>query len=408
MTRKAHRSNLLEHYKQHRDEIDILTDKFSLLILAFVHQLGKVSSEELAHDLGLSLPGLRERLIPFLRCNMLIERENRLFVSTLGRQILVEIGFIELPTLREPRFIDPIIAKDFVGREEQIENFRSMLKPGSPKQMMTICGRGQVGKTWLVRRLMFECSAKHPWAYIDFRRPGFTYLEILRSIRDQLDRSPFADFTRMLDRYTTLRETPFEVSLETAIWAVPGIYESGMPSVGISEESTMLEAILPKTSARASADKPYLQVFQISARSKVRGVVESEMLSRLTREFTVCLNQFSAGQKVVLFFDTLEQAPEEVREWLGAGMLPAIYAGHLPNVVVVLAGREKLALGVEWEHLHCEHDLGTLDELHILEYCRKQGFDYHPLAQLLFSDTGGYPAEVATRLKALELQAKGV
>ena len=86
--------NLLELYRQHRDEVDVLTDQTSLFILAFANEMKSVDIDDLAGDLHLSLTALRAKLTPLLRGQMMLDSKGILTVTALGRRVLIELGFI--------------------------------------------------------------------------------------------------------------------------------------------------------------------------------------------------------------------------------------------------------------------------------------------------------------------------
>ncbi len=89
--------NLLELYRQHRDEIDSITDPTSLFILAFTNQLGKSAVDELAGDLGIPPKNVRAKLTPLLRAQLMIEAKDSLTVTPLGKLVLEELGFFTPP-----------------------------------------------------------------------------------------------------------------------------------------------------------------------------------------------------------------------------------------------------------------------------------------------------------------------
>ncbi len=89
--------NLLELYRQHRDEVDVLTDETALFILAFTNEMNGAEVDALAGDLNLSLNTLRAKLTPLLRGQMMLEENGSLVVTALGKRILSELGFIPPP-----------------------------------------------------------------------------------------------------------------------------------------------------------------------------------------------------------------------------------------------------------------------------------------------------------------------
>ena len=86
--------NLLELYRQHRDEVDVLTDQTALFILAFTNEMKGVDVDSLAGELSLSLTALRSKLAPLLRGQFMLDNKGILTVTALGRRVLIELGFI--------------------------------------------------------------------------------------------------------------------------------------------------------------------------------------------------------------------------------------------------------------------------------------------------------------------------
>lgn len=89
--------NLLELYRQHRDEIDAITDPTSLFILAFTNKLGGANVNELAKDIGVSMEDLQHKLAPLVHAQFIAESRGRLTITPLGARVLDELGFITPP-----------------------------------------------------------------------------------------------------------------------------------------------------------------------------------------------------------------------------------------------------------------------------------------------------------------------
>ena len=89
--------NLLELYRQHRDEIDAITDWTSLFILAFADHSGGTSMQSLARDVRLSSQVLQNKLEPLLRGQMMIQSGNMLSITPIGKRVLDELGFLVPP-----------------------------------------------------------------------------------------------------------------------------------------------------------------------------------------------------------------------------------------------------------------------------------------------------------------------
>ncbi len=85
--------NLLELYRQHRDEIDAITDPTTLFILAYVNHVKHIKLAELAGELGLSRNALNKTLLPLYRGNLMTESAQTLSLTPLGKRVLDELGF---------------------------------------------------------------------------------------------------------------------------------------------------------------------------------------------------------------------------------------------------------------------------------------------------------------------------
>jgi len=94
--------NLLELYRQHRDEIDAITDPLTLFILAYVNHLGTIRLDEIAGELGLSPAALNKTLLPLYRGNFITESAQVLSVTSLGKRVLAELGFGAPPVPPQP------------------------------------------------------------------------------------------------------------------------------------------------------------------------------------------------------------------------------------------------------------------------------------------------------------------
>ncbi|MBM3130280.1 MAG: hypothetical protein FJ009_16845 [Chloroflexi bacterium] len=89
--------NLLQLYRQHRDEIDAITDPVTLFTLAYVNHLGEVRLSALARELGLSSAGLNKTLLPLYRGALITEAGEMLRLTPLGKRVLAELGFVAPP-----------------------------------------------------------------------------------------------------------------------------------------------------------------------------------------------------------------------------------------------------------------------------------------------------------------------
>jgi hypothetical protein len=91
---QPYRYNLLELYRDHRDEIDVLTDSAALFVLAYTNYTGSITLKALAHQVGLAETLLQTVLVPLLRSEMMAQRGDVLSVTGFGRRALDGAGLV--------------------------------------------------------------------------------------------------------------------------------------------------------------------------------------------------------------------------------------------------------------------------------------------------------------------------
>jgi hypothetical protein len=100
------RYNLLELYYRHREEIDILSDPAALFLLSFVQQIGAVTAEDLAREVGISPQALLQRTEPLRQREMLTETDGMLRVTRFGKSVLEGVG-LDIPAQMPPSAKQP-------------------------------------------------------------------------------------------------------------------------------------------------------------------------------------------------------------------------------------------------------------------------------------------------------------
>jgi hypothetical protein len=79
---------LLELYRDHRDEIDGLTDSAALFVLAYANYVGRITPKALAHQVGLTATTPLSALAPLLRGQMITQQGDVLGVTGFARRVL--------------------------------------------------------------------------------------------------------------------------------------------------------------------------------------------------------------------------------------------------------------------------------------------------------------------------------
>jgi hypothetical protein len=86
------RYNLLELYREHRAEIDVLSDSLPLFFLSYVQQTGRIPLDRLSKDIGLAEDSLLQVIAPLLRGEMMTRADGMLATTAFGKRTLEQLG----------------------------------------------------------------------------------------------------------------------------------------------------------------------------------------------------------------------------------------------------------------------------------------------------------------------------
>ena len=91
---RAFHHNLLELYREHRTEIDVMAQPGSLFLLSFVRQAEKMTADELQRHTGVPQAELFKEIGRLERADLLAQTDGKLVVSGVGCRFLDTIGLI--------------------------------------------------------------------------------------------------------------------------------------------------------------------------------------------------------------------------------------------------------------------------------------------------------------------------
>ncbi len=215
------------------------------------------------------------------------------------------------------------VAQWFVNREKQFNGFLKMVARETPKCIMLVTAEADMGKTWLIETIRRHCDQHTiPNLHIDFRdRLPYDYLSLVRQARDQLGGPLFNPLTATINELT---------AVEVALQAPPPT-----DGVTIHVEGGSLTVAGDVAGGHIIKDN----TFHI--------VADSEMTRRaaeikINDAFFACLVAFQATQPVVFLFDSYEEATEDADAWIRHYLFTQLSEQRLPQVIVIIAGREGL------------------------------------------------------------------
>jgi hypothetical protein len=237
----------------------------------------------------------------------------------------------------------------FVNREKQRQGFLMMIQGKTPKQIMIVKAPAEMGKTWLIQRLLHDCRGRRiPVALLDFsQRQPWDYLTIVRQVRDQFGDASFNHMTQVINEVTTLRIE--KVAVQVAI-----------------EDSHLVNSDVNINEVKLTTDN-------FAAVPAESDLVRRNLEIRITDAFLLCLQSLAQIGKVVLLLDTLDLAPESAVAWIVANLLRRIRDGALPGVLIIAAGREVPDLDRSWNDWAAKTGLDLFTNEHIDDFIVKRG-----------------------------------
>ncbi|MEM7532488.1 MAG: hypothetical protein AAF639_09945 [Chloroflexota bacterium] len=273
----------------------------------------------------------------------------------------------------------------FVDRAKQYDGYLQMVDRQTAKQIMQIEAPENMGKTWLLMNKRHASQRRSiPVAMFDFRdRRPWDYLTLVRQARDQLGPAAFNKLTAEINKSTN-------VNLQ--INADPSSSESSSVDINLATEGGEIQESSIEVGDVAGRDIVKDNFFYIQADSPTaRRAIEI----RITDAFFSCLDHLSAEQVVAFLFDSYENVTTEADRWLQTQFLTRIRDGLLPNVVVVMAGREVPRFDRAWRSYVARTGLEPFDMRYVREYIReRRGLTQLDVDTVLLT-SGGSPGLLA-------------
>lgn len=226
--------------------------------------------------------------------------------------------------------------QDFVNREHQLEViWDSIVNPNS-FQLILISGASGIGKSYLLQECQELCrKASIPHCSLNFAHSRLQdYLEVIHSVRRQLD----------YDKFTALTQTLAEVRSRSEpnhrLMPVPSSHLESVidtQSVAQAGRSGGIDFKEVTATARDIVGRDINYVIQIIQQDDP--FVRAEIRERITASWKSCLQELTVAQSLVCFIDSWENATVDVSDWIQEAILNAMFDGQLGRLVVVLAGQ---------------------------------------------------------------------
>ena len=324
-----------------------------------------------------------------------------------------------------PKFIqsDEIVnikaTKEFTDREEPRRVFwekynliKDQMNGEAPIQVLTYYGFGGIGKTSLLHKLMEEVNQKEPESkieFLDFEKLvefNNNLLDILKVIRQDLKdkyKFTFPIFDLVVYVYETkMGKTATKPELSSIF---DDNKELGFLKDVISDIPLIgtFAKVIYYADAGKNLIKERLRNHKLRQRLlDIENTSVEDIKEHLAYYFSIDLNENLKNEKrpFVFFIDTYEKLVNELTQigdplkndlWLRSdeGLICRV-----PNVIWVIAGREKLKwqdLDESWDGTLEQHLLGTLSFQDTSSFLRTAGIEQDELIKQIFNLTHGTP-----------------
>ena len=263
---------------------------------------------------------------------------------------------------------------EFVNRDEHLGTFSKLLV-SDKKMVMSLAGESGMGKSWLVERMIHECSLQSvKTVYISYVGDGVhDYIAVMRQCRDALDAKLFDGFTDLLNYYTVPR---YELKVEGSIAVAENARFQNSPT-GVMAGVYVRDLYLPEL--RTDLNIP-----------------EAERREALSAKFIAGLKQI--GVHVVIFVDGIERMAAQTQEWLWGKLVGGVVNERLTNFRFVISGQVECKPDHPRKPLVMFSALEPLKRSDVAEYLSRRGIrpeEVDHTAQTLMRLYKGKPFAIA-------------
>jgi hypothetical protein len=268
----------------------------------------------------------------------------------------------------------------FVDRTKQCQFFlERMVSRATTKQILLVQAPTEMGKTWLIQKLRYECDArKIPVAQLDFRDGrAWDFLALVREVREQMGPEHFNELTSVINESTSIK-------LEVPAGANVGNVVLNVATQGGQVVNSDVKV----------GDIKVDNNFFIQANSPT---IRQNIEARISENFITCVQRLAKDQVVVFLFDAYEEVMlKELDHWLRGNLFARLREGDLPKVVAVMAGRTVPEFDDTWGDCVAHTGLDSFDSEHVTEYLQRRGAKTLDPATIFLVSQGRPPAFLAS------------
>ncbi len=212
----------------------------------------------------------------------------------------------------------------FVNFAQEIELFNGMIEKKVTQRVFMIEGIGGTGKSWLLRKMHDICIEKQiPSVLIDFK--------------DQTYNHPHYYLANLILGEFGIAKIGIDLPLGS----------SGENSTGIRiDRESIIRGNIEKIAGHNYYERSNVSIssnYYISDLSRFLSINDNK--TNLIKRFIENMDTFTREKNVVVcFFDTIENIPNEVEQWLTKAFFNPIFGRQFNNLLIVTAGKRKIVL----------------------------------------------------------------
>lgn len=278
---------------------------------------------------------------------------------------------------------------EFVNRDTELKRFCSIVDEDE-FIVMVIHGEKGIGKTSLLKRLIYECREvrKMRWAetyFVDATR-SYNYITVMRSIRDTIGPEFFQSFTDLLN-YFTKPDYNLRINLEG-------------PEVKMMEGADLNNVSIKEMTGH----KVEIHDLNLNTPREDKMIREEERMHRLTRQFLQDLTAAFVNERIAVMIDDIEQMPPETQSWLWNELVRGVFDQDLKNIRFVFCIADEPKLDEFLKRRVRSGPLKVLSEKYVIEYLvkRKVGneVERQTIAEMIMAVAQGNPLGMTNMVNA--------
>ncbi len=306
----------------------------------------------------------------------------------------------------------PKIKEVFLDRDEQRNDFLSILQGESPQHILLIQAGGGMGKTRLLEEF-WSLSSSHPRARINLKGNSYSLDNILFRLCESLGREQFVSYYNICsDIFEGFRPILFEERQERKIVLEvlnntfndadlrQLVYDLALDYENLAGENKSARALdlVQYMDNRGRFQELFQRVVQLrpyrfrgdlpaglrprrfsllvwgGTEKKLEDMPRKERSHHRQRLMTAFFEDLEillkdSQKRAVILIDTYEQGQREIQNWLSGDFLRM--ARLIPGLVVVIAGRQIPNLESEVKEWCLSHSLQALTQAHVQEFVER-------------------------------------